>query len=117
METLIERTDRPHPLVSIGFMRAYVVTMRPYLLFLSGITGLAGLGGLGGASLLAGSQAGQRSDAGEERRQELSASSQPQTCVEGCWRRDQQSRADPGKGSSRPEPQEDSGRRHSEEHE
>jgi 4-hydroxybenzoate polyprenyltransferase len=31
------------PLVSIGFFRGFLVTMRPYLLFVSGITGLAGL--------------------------------------------------------------------------
>jgi 4-hydroxybenzoate polyprenyltransferase len=31
------------PLVSFGFLRGYVVTMRPYLLFVSGITGLVGL--------------------------------------------------------------------------
>lgn len=29
--------------VSAGFVRGYIVTMRPYLLFVSGITGLAGL--------------------------------------------------------------------------
>ena len=28
---------------SIGFLRAYVITMRPYLLFVSGITGIAGM--------------------------------------------------------------------------
>ena len=28
---------------SLGFVRAYVVTMRPYLMFVSGITGLAGM--------------------------------------------------------------------------
>lgn len=31
------------PLFSVGFARAYAVTMRPYLLFVSGITGLAGM--------------------------------------------------------------------------
>ena len=31
------------PVVSGAFLRAYVVTMRPYLLFMSGITGLVGL--------------------------------------------------------------------------
>lgn len=33
----------PARLLSFGFLRAYVVTMRPYLLFVSGITGVAGL--------------------------------------------------------------------------
>ncbi len=28
---------------SIGFLRSYIITMRPYLLFISGITGLAGM--------------------------------------------------------------------------
>ena len=34
---------RPVPLASVAFARAYVVTMRPYLLFVSGITGIAGM--------------------------------------------------------------------------
>lgn len=34
---------RPVPLASVAFVRAYVVTMRPYLLFVSGITGIAGM--------------------------------------------------------------------------
>lgn len=33
----------PAPLLSARFVRAYVVTMRPYLLFVSGITGITGL--------------------------------------------------------------------------
>lgn len=33
----------PAPLLSIRFLRAYVMTMRPYLLFVSGITGLVGM--------------------------------------------------------------------------
>lgn len=31
------------PLLSFGFVKAYVITMRPYLMFVSGITGIAGL--------------------------------------------------------------------------
>lgn len=38
-----EFTIKPYPLFSTGFMKAFAVTMRPYLLFVSGITGLAGL--------------------------------------------------------------------------
>ena len=30
-------------ILSVGFVKAYVVTMRPYLLFISGITGIAGM--------------------------------------------------------------------------
>ncbi|MFQ5799470.1 MAG: UbiA family prenyltransferase, partial [Bacteroidota bacterium] len=33
----------PARIVTIAFWRSYVVTMRPYLLFVSGITGIAGL--------------------------------------------------------------------------
>lgn len=33
----------PAGLLSLEFIRAYIVTMRPYLLFVSGITGIAGL--------------------------------------------------------------------------
>ena len=34
----------PHyPLLSFEFLRAYLVTMRPHLLFVSGITGLTGI--------------------------------------------------------------------------
>lgn len=33
----------PYDLWSLGFWRAYVVLMRPYLLFVSGVTGVAGL--------------------------------------------------------------------------
>ncbi len=32
-----------YPLLSIGFLRSYVITMRPYLLFISGAAGLVGL--------------------------------------------------------------------------
>ncbi len=35
--------NRPHRIASPGFLRAYAVTMRPYLLFVSGITGIVGL--------------------------------------------------------------------------
>lgn len=35
----------PRPLLSVGFARAYLVTGRPYLCFVSGLTGLAGLAG------------------------------------------------------------------------
>lgn len=34
---------RPFEITSLGFWRAYLVTMRPYLLFVSGATGLLGL--------------------------------------------------------------------------
>jgi 4-hydroxybenzoate polyprenyltransferase len=34
---------RPARLLSLRFLRAYIVTMRPYLLYVSGITGIAGL--------------------------------------------------------------------------
>ena len=33
----------PAPLLSVRFLRAYTVTMRPYLLFVSGITGVVGM--------------------------------------------------------------------------
>ena len=33
----------PHRLISRSFLSAYIVTMRPYLMFVSGITGIAGL--------------------------------------------------------------------------
>ena len=36
-------TVRPYSLWSLGFWKAYVVLMRPYLLFVSGVTGVAGL--------------------------------------------------------------------------
>jgi 4-hydroxybenzoate polyprenyltransferase len=35
--------SRPAPLFSARFARSYLVTMRPYLLFVSGVTGIAGL--------------------------------------------------------------------------
>jgi 4-hydroxybenzoate polyprenyltransferase len=38
----------PFPVLSAGFLRAYVVTMRPYLLFVSGATGLVGMSLVGG---------------------------------------------------------------------
>jgi 4-hydroxybenzoate polyprenyltransferase len=37
------------PLVSRRFVRAYAITMRPYLLFVSGVTGIAGLAAAGPA--------------------------------------------------------------------
>ena len=42
----------PAPVLSLRFASAYVVTMRPYLLFVSGITGLAGLSLAGERALL-----------------------------------------------------------------
>ena len=41
MDTTIN--ERHHSTVSLAFWKAYGVTMRPYLLFVSGITGIAGL--------------------------------------------------------------------------
>lgn len=39
-----DRTQlRPAPIFSLAFARSYWITMRPYLLFVSGITGIAGL--------------------------------------------------------------------------
>jgi 4-hydroxybenzoate polyprenyltransferase len=35
--------EKPFPLLSPGFVRAYWITMRPYLLFVSGITGAVGM--------------------------------------------------------------------------
>ncbi len=35
--------NHPVPMLSLDFLSAYAITMRPYLLFVSGITGLAGL--------------------------------------------------------------------------
>lgn len=35
--------SNPYPLFSLNFLKAYWITMRPYLLFVSGVTGLAGL--------------------------------------------------------------------------
>ncbi len=32
-----------YPVLSIRFMKAYVITMRPYLMFVSGITGIVGM--------------------------------------------------------------------------
>ncbi|MBL1213811.1 MAG: UbiA family prenyltransferase [Ignavibacteriae bacterium] len=34
---------KPHSFFSIMFIRAFIITMRPYLLFVSGITGIAGM--------------------------------------------------------------------------
>ncbi len=41
----MERTIviQPYKLFSIGFLKAYLITMRPYLLFVSGITGIVGM--------------------------------------------------------------------------
>jgi len=36
-------TSHPYPIASRGFAGAYLLTMRPYLLFVSGITGIAGM--------------------------------------------------------------------------
>ena len=38
-----QKKDSPSKLLSLDFLRSYVITMRPYLLFVSGITGIAGL--------------------------------------------------------------------------
>lgn len=44
-ETTISQQNiiQPVKIFSLGFLRSYVITMRPYLLFVSGITGIAGL--------------------------------------------------------------------------
>ena len=34
---------QPYKLFSIGFLKGYLITMRPYLLFVSGITGIVGM--------------------------------------------------------------------------
>ena len=34
---------KPYPLFSLKFLKAYILTMRPYLMFVSGITGIAGM--------------------------------------------------------------------------
>ena len=41
----MERTIviQPYKLFSVGFLKGYFITMRPYLLFVSGITGIVGL--------------------------------------------------------------------------
>ena len=36
-------TTSPYPVGSPAFARAYTVTMRPYLLFVSGVTGILGM--------------------------------------------------------------------------
>jgi 4-hydroxybenzoate polyprenyltransferase len=41
MKTVI--TGRHYSMLSLAFWKAYAITMRPYLLFVSGITGIAGL--------------------------------------------------------------------------
>jgi len=38
-----EIISKPHKPFSADFLKAYVITMRPYLMFVSGITGIAGL--------------------------------------------------------------------------
>jgi len=40
MKTL---TIKSYPLLSLNFIKAYVITMRPYLMFVSGITGILGI--------------------------------------------------------------------------
>ena len=36
-------TIKPYKFLSTGFLKAYIITMRPYLMFVSGITGIAGI--------------------------------------------------------------------------
>ena len=43
----------PVPLASFAFARAYATTMRPYLLFVSGITGIVGMALIPGVPALA----------------------------------------------------------------
>jgi geranylgeranylglycerol-phosphate geranylgeranyltransferase len=49
MGTII--TERHYSMLSLAFWKAYGITMRPYLLFVSGITGIAGLSFVQAASL------------------------------------------------------------------
>jgi len=49
MKTL---TVSHYPLFSSEFIRAYLVTMRPYLLFVSGVTGLTGIALSGNSDIL-----------------------------------------------------------------
>ncbi len=49
MNTLAIKT---YPLFSIRFYKAYIITMRPYLMFVSGITGIIGISFAGEISLL-----------------------------------------------------------------
>ncbi|MDX1638311.1 MAG: hypothetical protein R3281_10100 [Balneolaceae bacterium] len=37
------KRGRPHPVLSLAFWRAYLVTMRPYLLYVSGSAALVGM--------------------------------------------------------------------------
>ena len=41
METLIN--NHPYKTISIDFVKDYIITMRPYLLFVSGVTGICGM--------------------------------------------------------------------------
>ena len=41
METLIN--NNPYRTLSIDFAKDYIITMRPYLLFVSGVTGICGM--------------------------------------------------------------------------
>ena len=45
-------TIKTYPLLSLKFIKAYVLTMRPYLMFVSGITGVLGMSFAGEMSLL-----------------------------------------------------------------
>ena len=49
METII--INRHHKTFSIEFVKDYVITMRPYLLFVSGITGICGMSFINGLSI------------------------------------------------------------------
>jgi 4-hydroxybenzoate polyprenyltransferase len=51
MSSKLNEIGAPFPLASFGFLRAYLVTMRPYLLFVSGAAGLTGLAFVRGLDL------------------------------------------------------------------
>ena len=42
---------KPYPVISYNFIKAYIITMRPYLLFVSGITGIVGMSFIPGITL------------------------------------------------------------------
>jgi 4-hydroxybenzoate polyprenyltransferase len=41
--TTITKNEKTFSIFSLGFIKSYIITMRPYLLFLSGVAGMAGL--------------------------------------------------------------------------
>ncbi len=53
MDATARKSGGPAPLFTARFARGYIITMRPYLLFVSGITGIAGLALASSVSLAA----------------------------------------------------------------